>query len=468
MSFRFPESFLWGGATAANQIEGSHNKHGKGLSTSDVQPFGAFGELVYREEGDFNIKDVAIDFYNRYEEDIALFAEMGFTCLRVSIAWSRIFPNGNDSEPNEMGLAYYDRVFDEMAKHNITPLVTISHYEMPLNLADKYQGWASREVIGFFENYAQVLFKRYKDKVKLWLTFNEINVTLHEPFTGSGLPRDCSEQTRFQAIHHQLVGSAKAVKACHDIIPDAKIGNMILGAIQYPLTCKPEDVMHTLTQNREWLMFGDIQARGYYPSYMTRKFKELGVEINITEDDNESLKETIDFISFSYYMSGCASTDPGEAEKASGNMLNIIANPYLEASEWGWQIDPVGLRYLLNFLYDRYQLPLFIVENGLGAKDQLDGNGEVIDDYRIQYLNDHLFQVGEAIQDGVPVMGYTSWGPIDLVSASTAQMSKRYGFIYVDRNDQGNGSLERKRKKSFHWYKSVISSQGQALQGPKQ
>ncbi|XAW90366.1 family 1 glycosylhydrolase [Vibrio sp. CDRSL-10 TSBA] len=468
MSFSFPESFLWGGATAANQIEGSHTTDGKGLSTSDVQPFGAMGELVYREEGDFNVKDVAIDFYNRYAEDIALFAEMGFTCLRVSIAWSRIFPNGNDAEPNEAGLAYYDRVFDEMAKHNITPMVTISHYEMPLNLADKYQGWASREVIGFFETYAKVLFNRYKDKVKLWLTFNEINVTLHEPFTGSGLPRDCSEQTRFQAIHHQLVGSAKAVKACHDIIPDAKIGNMILGAMQYPLTCKPEDVMQTLTQNREWLMFGDIQARGYYPGYMTRKFKEMGVELNITEDDLESLQETIDFISFSYYMTGCASADPAEIEKASGNMLSMIANPYLEASEWGWQIDPVGLRYLLNFLHDRYQLPLFIVENGLGAKDQLDENGEIVDDYRIQYLNDHLFQVGEAIQDGVDVMGYTSWGPIDLVSASTAQMSKRYGFIYVDRDDQGNGTLERKRKKSFHWYKSVIASRGESLQGPKQ
>lgn len=467
MSFSFPESFLWGGATAANQIEGSHTTDGKGLSTSDVQPFGAMGELVYREEGDFNVKDVAIDFYNRYAEDIALFAEMGFTCLRVSIAWSRIFPNGNDAEPNEAGLAYYDRVFDEMAKHNITPMVTISHYEMPLNLADNYQGWASREVIGFFETYAKVLFNRYKDKVKLWLTFNEINVTLHEPFTGSGLPRDCSEQTRFQAIHHQLVGSAKAVKACHDIIPDAKIGNMILGAMQYPLTCKPEDVMQTLTQNREWLMFGDIQARGYYPGYMTRKFKEMGVELNITEDDLESLQETIDFISFSYYMTGCASADPAEIEKASGNMLSMIANPYLEASEWGWQIDPVGLRYLLNFLHDRYQLPLFIVENGLGAKDQLDENGEIVDDYRIQYLNDHLFQVGEAIQDGVDVMGYTSWGPIDLVSASTAQMSKRYGFIYVDRDDQGNGTLERKRKKSFHWYKSVIASRGESLQGPK-
>ncbi|WGY46640.1 6-phospho-beta-glucosidase [Vibrio sp. ABG19] len=467
MSFRFPDSFLWGGATAANQIEGSHVLDGKGLSTSDVQPFGAMGELVYREEGDFNIKDVAIDFYNRYAEDIALFAEMGFTCLRVSIAWSRIFPNGNDAEPNEAGLAYYDRVFDEMAKHNITPLVTLSHYEMPLNLANQYQGWASREVIGFFENYAKVVFERYKNKVKLWLTFNEINVTLHEPFTGSGLPRDCSEQTRYQAIHHQLVGSAKAVKACHSIIPDAKIGNMILGAMQYPLTCKPEDVMETLTQNREWLMFGDIQARGYYPSYMTRKFEKLGVELNITEEDKEALEETIDFISFSYYMTGCASADPSEQEKAGGNMLSMIANPHLQASEWGWQIDPVGLRYLLNFLYDRYQLPLFIVENGLGAKDQLNEQGEVEDDYRIDYLNDHLFQVGEAIQDGVPVMGFTSWGPIDLVSASTAQMSKRYGFIYVDRDDLGKGTLGRKRKKSFHWYKSVISSQGEALKSTK-
>ncbi|PJC86633.1 6-phospho-beta-glucosidase [Vibrio sp. HA2012] len=463
MSFRFPDSFLWGGATAANQIEGSHLTDGKGLSTSDVQPFGAMGELVYRTEGDFNIKDVAIDFYNRYPEDIALFNEIGFTCLRVSIAWSRIFPNGDDAEPNEAGLAYYDRIFVELEKYGIKPLVTLSHYEMPLNLADKYKGWASREVIGFFENYAKVVFNRYKDKVKLWLTFNEINVTLHEPFTGSGLPRDCSEQTRYQAIHHQLVASAKAVKACHDIIPDAKIGNMMLGAVLYPLTCHPNDVMQTLTENREWLMFGDIQARGYYPSYMVRKFKELGVDLTITEEDKEALKETVDFVSFSYYMTGCASADPEELEKAKGNMHQMISNPHLKASEWGWQIDPVGLRYLLNFLYDRYQLPLFIVENGLGAKDVLEENGEVIDDYRIQYLNDHLYQVGEAIQDGVDVMGYTCWGPIDLVSASTAQLSKRYGFIYVDRDDEGNGTLERKRKKSFGWYKSIIESQGELL-----
>lgn len=467
MSFQFPESFLWGGAIAANQVEGAHITDGKGLSTSDVQPNGAFGELVERQDGDFNIKDVAIDFYHRYPEDIALFSEMGFTCLRLSIAWSRIFPNGNDAEPNEAGLAYYDKLFDELEKHNITPLVTLSHYEMPLNLAQKYQGWASRDVIGFFTQYAETVFKRYGHRVKRWLTFNEINVTLHEPFTGSGLPRDCDEQTRFQAIHHQLVASAKAVKLCHDLIPDAQIGNMILGAMLYPRTCHPNDMVKTLVQNREWLMFGDIQARGYYPSYMTRKFKEMGVELTITEEDKEDLKETIDFISFSYYMTGCASADPQEMEKADANMLQMIANPYLQASEWGWQIDPVGLRYLLNFLYDRYQKPLFIVENGLGAKDVLNDEGVVEDDYRIAYLNDHLYQVGEAIQDGVEVMGYTSWGPIDLVSASTAQMSKRYGFIYVDRNDQGEGSLARKPKKSFYWYKDMIQSRGANLAAPE-
>ncbi len=467
MSFRFPDSFLWGGAVAANQVEGAHVSDGKGLSTSDVQPKGAFGEPVTRQPGDFNIKDIGIDFYHRYPQDIALFAEMGFTTLRLSIAWTRIFPNGNDAEPNEAGLAYYDKLLDELEKHNITPLLTLSHYEMPVHLANEYQGWASREVIPMFEKYARVVFERFGHRVKHWLTFNEINVTLHQPFTGAGLPRDIDEQTRYQAIHHQLVASAKAVKACHELIPDAKIGNMILGAVLYPLTCHPNDMMKTLQQNREWLMFGDIQVRGYYPSYMTRKFKDMGIELTITEEDKQALKETVDFVSFSYYMSGCASADPEIADTADANMLQMIPNPHLKASEWGWQIDPVGLRYLLNFLYDRYQLPLFIVENGLGAKDMKNENGDIEDDYRIDFINDHLYQVGEAIQDGVEVMGYTSWGPIDLISASTAQMSKRYGFIYVDRDDQGNGTLERTPKKSFAWYQSVIQSQGEALKSPQ-
>lgn len=464
MSYRFPENFLWGGAIAANQVEGSHLADGKGLSTSDIQPFGAFGELVERREGDFNVKDVAIDFYNRYPEDIALFAEMGFKCLRISIAWTRIFPNGDDAEPNEAGLAYYDKVFSELEKHNITPMVTISHYEMPLNLARKYNGWASRNMIGFFENYARVLFERYGHRVKHWLTFNEINAALHEPFTGAGVSRESDEQTLYQAIHHQLVASAKVVKLCHELVPDGKIGNMMLGAILYPRTCNPDDILQAFMQNREWLMFSDIQVRGYYPSYMTRKFKDMGITLNITDEDREALKETIDFISFSYYMSGCASTDPEIlAQAGDANMLKVIPNPYLVASEWGWQIDPKGLRYLLNFLYDRYQLPLFIVENGLGAVDTVDENGVVQDDYRIQYLNDHLYQVGEALQDGVDIMGYTSWGPIDLVSATTAQMSKRYGFIHVDRDNDGNGSLKRTPKKSFYWYQSVIGSQGENL-----
>lgn len=466
MSFRFPDAFLWGGAVAANQVEGSYLTDGKGLSTSDVQPKGAFGEIVNRQDDDFNIKDLAIDFYHRYPEDIALFAEMGFTCLRLSIAWSRIFPKGDDESPNEAGLAYYDQIFDELAQYGITPLVTLSHYEMPLYLAEHYQGWASRDVIHFFERYARCVFSRFGHRVKHWLTFNEINVTLHEPFTGSGLPRDCTEQMRYQAIHHQLVASAKAVKACHEIIPDAKIGNMMLGALIYPFTCHPEDILKAQEQNHDWLFFGDVQARGYYPSYMSRKFARLGVQLNITEDDRDALKETVDFISFSYYMTGCASHDPKEQQNAKGNMLRMLANPYLDESEWGWQIDPKGLRVLLNMLWDRYQKPLFVVENGLGAKDEPNEQGEVEDDYRINYLNAHLFQVGEAIQDGVDVMGYTCWGPIDLVSASTAQMSKRYGFIYVDRDDQGQGSFERKRKKSFFWYQKVIASKGALLNPP--
>ncbi|UAY93728.1 6-phospho-beta-glucosidase [Pectobacterium polaris] len=463
MSHQFPKAFLWGGAIAANQVEGAYLTAGKGLSTSDLQPQGIFGEIVTRTPGDSGIKDTAIDFYHRYPEDIALFAEMGFKCLRISIAWTRIFPQGDETQPNEAGLAFYDRLFDEMAKYGIQPLVTLSHYEMPYGLVKNYGGWGSRETITFFERYARTVFQRYKDKVKYWLTFNEINCALHAPFTGIGLPTESSKQDIYQAIHHQLVASAKAVKACHDIIPDAKIGNMMLGSMFYPLTCKPADVMETMQQNRDWLFFGDVQARGYYPAYMKRFFAQHGITLTVTEDDRQSLKETIDFISFSYYMTGCVTTDEEVNLKARGNILNMVPNPHLESSEWGWQIDPEGLRYLLNYLYDRYQKPLFIVENGLGAKDKLESDGSINDDYRIQYLNDHLYQVGEALEDGVEVMGYTCWGPIDLVSASKAEMSKRYGFIYVDRDDEGHGTLERRRKKSFYWYKEVISSNGETL-----
>ncbi|MBM6633888.1 6-phospho-beta-glucosidase [Leclercia adecarboxylata] len=461
----FPNDFLWGGAVAANQVEGAYLEDGKGLSTSDVQPQGVFGPVVERVAGDSGIKDVAIDFYHRYPEDIKLFAEMGFNCLRVSIAWTRIFPNGDEQQPNEAGLAFYDKLFDELAAHNITPLVTLSHYEMPWGLVKQYGGWGNRQVIGFFEHYARTVFTRYQHKVKLWLTFNEINMSLHAPMTGVGLPETSSKAEVYQAIHHQLVASALAVKACHEIIPDAKIGNMLLGGLVYPLTCKPDDVLEALQENRAWQFFGDVQCRGAYPGYMLRFFRDNGITLEITEADREALKSTIDFISFSYYMTGCVTTDDELNQQARGNILSMVPNPHLASSEWGWQIDPVGLRTLLNVLWDRYQKPLFIVENGLGAKDKPDADGMVRDDYRISYLNDHLVQVREAIEDGVEVMGYTSWGPIDLVSASRAELSKRYGFIYVDRDDSGAGTLARSRKKSFYWYQEVIATHGASLKG---
>ncbi len=348
------------------------------------------------QPGEYNLKDVAIDFYHQYPQDIALFAEMGFKTLRTSIAWTRIYPHGDEEAPNEAGLAFYDALFNEMLKHGIQPLITLSHYEMPYSLTQNYGGWSNRKVIGFFERYATTVFKRYKHKVKFWLTFNEINISLFSSFTGLGLPDGISEQQRYQAIHHQLVASARAVKACHRIIPDAKIGNMVAAMPYYPLTCHPDDLLAAQRKEREWLFFFDVQARGEYPSHIQRRFKELNVQLEITPQDREDLRETVDFLSFSYYMSSCASADPHKMQ-TTGNILNMISNPYLKASEWGWQIDPAGLRHLLNQLWDRYQKPLFIVENGLGAKDKIEADGSIQDDYRIAYLNDHLVQVHEAI-----------------------------------------------------------------------
>ncbi|AUO65995.1 6-phospho-beta-glucosidase [Citrobacter freundii complex sp. CFNIH2] len=460
----FPDTFLWGGGLAANQVEGAYQEDGKGISTSDVQPDGMWAPIRERTGADWSIKDVAIDFYHRYPEDVALFAEMGFTCLRLSIAWTRIYPNGDEEKPNDAGLAFYDRLFDELAKHNIQPVVTLSHYEMPWTLVKNYGGWGSRQVIAFFERYAKTVFNRYREKVKFWLTFNEVNISLHAPLTGVGIPDDSSKSDIYQAIHHQLVASALAVKACHEIIPDARIGNMLLGGIMYPLTCKPEDILETMQANHTWQFFGDVQSRGSYPGYMLRYFREQGIVLDITDADKEVLKETVDFISFSYYMSGCVTTDEEQNKRARSNILSMVHNPYLPASDWGWQIDPKGLRILLNTLWDRYQKPLFIVENGLGAKDKVESDGTINDDYRIRYLNDHLVQVREAIDDGVEMLGYASWGPIDLVSFSNAELSKRYGFIYVDRDDQGNGTLKRSRKKSFYWYRDIIASKGERLE----
>ncbi|MCR4943689.1 MAG: glycoside hydrolase family 1 protein [Clostridium sp.] len=472
MSFdlSFPKSFLWGGATAANQFEGAYNEDGKGLSIQDIAPKGVMGPITEVPTED-NMKLIGIDFYHRYKEDIKLFAEMGFKTFRLSIAWSRIFPNGDDEIPNEKGLEFYDKVFDELQRYGIEPLVTLSHYETPLNLSKKYNGWANRDLIGFYERYVRTVFTRYKDKVKYWLTFNEINSAIHAPYMSAGIWTDKSElskQDLYQAMHHELVASALAVKIGHEINPDFKIGCMILGIPVYPLTPHPDDLIEKMRVERESLFFADVHARGKYPRYMNRLFKENNIEIKWHEDDAEILSNVVDFISFSYYMSSCATADEEKKKAGAGNLLAGVPNPYLKASEWGWQIDPKGLRLILNELYDRYEKPLFIVENGLGAVDELvtdeNGNKTVNDDYRIKYLNDHLVQVAEAIEDGVELMGYTTWGCIDLVSASTAELKKRYGFIYVDRHDDGSGTLERYKKKSFNWYKEVIATNGKSLE----
>lgn len=465
----FPENFLWGGAVAANQCEGAYLEDGKGLSVQDVMPHGIRGDRT-KEPTEDNMKLIGIDFYHRYQEDIRLFAEMGFRVFRTSIAWSRIFPRGDEEEPNEAGLAFYDCLFDECHKYGIEPLVTISHYETPLYLAEHYNGWTNRKLIGFYERYVRVLFERYKGKVKYWLTFNEINSILHAPFMsgGIGTPKEkLSEQDLYQAVHHELVASALAVKLGHELMPGAKIGCMILSMPTYPLTPSPDDVIRVMEDEHKNYFFGDVHVRGRYPGYIKRYFRENGIKISMEPEDEEILKHTVDFVSFSYYMSCCATADPERAKKGEGNLLGGVPNPTLKASEWGWQIDPKGLRYVLNMFWDRWQKPLFIVENGLGAVDVLteDGKGNltVEDDYRIQYLHDHLVQVGEALLDGVEVMGYTSWGCIDVVSASTAELKKRYGYIYVDRNDDGTGTLNRYKKKSFYWYKEVIASNGESL-----
>ncbi|MTK06985.1 MAG: glycoside hydrolase family 1 protein [Hungatella sp.] len=475
----FSDNFLWGGAVAANQCEGAWDVDGKGISASDVCTGGSHtrSKRITRtlEPDTFYPSHEAIDFYHHYKEDIALFAEMGFKVFRFSIAWTRIFPTGMEETPNEEGLAFYDRVIDECRSHNIEPLITISHYEMPFALTEKYNGWSSRECIDLFVRYAKTLFKRYKGKVKYWLTFNEINAgtmpmggflslgILNEGTTDFTNQVD-NPQLRFQGLHHQFVASALAVKAGHEIDPDCKIGCMICHITTYPMTCNPDDILEAQKRNQILNQFcGDVQVRGEYPKFMNRYFKENGLEIKMEPGDLEIIKEgCVDYYTFSYYMSNCASADP-DLEKTSGNLMGGAKNPYLEASDWGWQIDPKGLRYTLNELYGRYEIPLMVVENGLGAYDKKEEDGSIQDDYRISYLKKHIEQMREAVADGVDLMGYTPWGCIDLVSASTGEMAKRYGFIYVEKYDDGTGDLSRKKKKSFDWYKNVIETNGEVL-----
>lgn len=476
----FRNDFLWGGATAANQFEGAWDADGKGPSTSDMCTNGSREQpkRITRqwEEGTIYSSREASDFYHHYKEDIALMAEMGFKTFRLSIAWTRIFPTGMEERPNEAGLAFYDRVFDECRKYGIEPLVTISHYEMPYALVEAYNGWESRECIGYFMSYCRTIFERYQHKVTYWLTFNEINAGTMpmgnvmslgtvKGYTGTILDFPDNPQVRFQALHHQFVASAKAVKLAHEEYPQFKMGNMICFITMYPLTCSPADMLKAQQemQIKNWFC-SDVQVRGEYPYYAERYFEENGIHIKMEDGDREILKEgCVDFYTFSYYMSNCVSEAPG-AEVGEGNLTGGLKNPYLEASDWGWQIDPQGLRYTLNEIYSRYQIPMMVVENGLGAYDRLEEDGSIHDTYRIDYLRRHIAQMKEAVSDGVELWGYTPWGCIDLVSASQGEMAKRYGFIYVDKYDDGTGTLERKRKKSFSWYQKVIASNGEDLE----
>lgn len=480
----FPDDFLWGVAIAANQAEGAFDEGGKGLSQSDVIPHRAptdYANLEHlmrvteteiaaavAEKGTAGYpKRYGVDFYHRWESDLELLAELGIKSFRTSIAWSRIFPNGDDEQPNEEGLAFYERLFTRLRELDIEPVVTLSHYEMPLHLVTAYGGWENREVVGFFERYAETVLTRYAGLVDYWLTFNEINSTLFEPFTGAGILEREAEKTQqraFQALHHQFLASALATKRAHEVSPSARVGCMLARMTFYPATCAPDDVLAAQHANEMNLFFTDVHVRGEYPGLVRRHWAEEGIAVAMEPGDAELLLEhTVDFVAFSYYMSMVAAANPEEHGASAGNLMGGVRNPYLEASEWGWQIDPKGLRHTMRDFWSRYQLPLFIVENGLGAVDTVAEDGMVHDDGRIDYHRQHLIQLREAIADGVQVLGYTAWGGLDIISFSTSQMSKRYGFIHVDQDDDGNGTLARTPKKSFGWYQQVIASNGDAL-----
>lgn len=472
-----PKDFLWGGAVAAHQLEGAWQEGGKGISVADVMTVGS--PTSYRKitdgvlAGEYYPNHEAIDFYHRYKDDIKLFAEMGFNCFRTSIAWTRIFPKGDELEPNEAGLKFYDELFDECLKYNIEPIVTLSHFELPYHLVTEYGGFRNRKLIDFFVRFAEVCFKRYKNKVKYWMTFNEINnqANFNEdfaPFTNSGIlykEGDNRELIMYQAAHYELVASAKAVRIGHTINPNFKIGCMIAVGPIYPESCKPGDVLMAQKAMERRYFFTDVHVHGEYPNYMKKYWQRKGFVLDISSEDLQILaKGVVDYIGFSYYMSHAIRKNSSNTTYEYNEKTDLVRNQYVQASDWGWQIDPEGLRYTLNWLTDMYRLPVFIVENGFGAYDKVEADGSINDSYRIEYLREHIKQMKLAVEeDGVDLIGYTPWGCIDLVSAGTGEMEKRYGFIYVDKDNQGRGTLKRSRKASFDWFKQVISTNGESL-----
>lgn len=475
MSFR--DDFLWGGAVAAHQLEGGYDQGGKGLSIMDVT---TAGDRVTKRrvtdgivEGENYPNHTAIDFFHHYKEDIKLFAEMGFKCFRTSIAWTRIFPNGDEAEPNEEGLKFYDDLFDECLKYGIEPVITLSHFEMPLHLVKEYGGFRNRKMIQFFVRFAVTCFNRYKDKVKYWMTFNEINNQanfndLFSLYSNSGIicrEDEDAELLMYQAAHYELVASAEAVRLGHEINPDFMIGCMIAMCPIYPASCRPEDILMAEKAMQKRYYYADVHVHGAYPANITSYWKRRGYSIDVTEDDLKTLAlGKVDYIGFSYYMSFCIEHKEDNTFFDYHEGTDFVKNPYVKASDWGWQIDPMGLRYALNWFTDRYPVPLFIVENGLGAYDKIEEDGSINDDYRIEYFIRHITQMKKAVEeDGVDLIGYTPWGCIDLVSAGTGEMDKRYGFIYVDKHNDGSGDLHRGKKRSFDWYRKVIASNGEDL-----
>lgn len=473
-----PENFLWGGAVAAHQLEGAWDADGRGPSVSDVMTGGSVSTPRRITDGvlpgEYYPNHTGIDFYHTYKQDVKLFAELGFKCFRTSISWSRIFPRGDEQQPNEAGLQFYDDLFHELLKYGIEPVITLSHFEMPYALAKEYGGWVNRKLVDFFVHYATTVMERYKGKVKYWMTFNEINNqsnTSNDIFgwTNSGVRYSTfanPKKALNQAVHHELLASALVVAKGHAIDPGFKIGCMCAFVPFYPYSCNPDDMIMAQESMHERYYFSDVHCRGHYPAYARKQWAREGTAPEILPGDEEILAGgTVDYIGISYYMSNCVRSDV-EVENAglSGGNAHTVPNPYVKASEWGWQIDPVGLRYTLNELYNRYQIPLMVVENGLGAFDKQEADGSIHDPYRIDYLRAHIQQMKKAVEeDGVDLMGYTPWGCIDLVSASTGEMAKRYGFIYVDADDHGNGTFKRYKKDSFAWYKKVIASNGEEL-----
>lgn len=465
------KGFLWGGAIAANQTEGAWNQNGRGMCLADILPSGTQRYYAYdhiKETMEMNYtyypSHEAIDFYNRYPEDIAMLKDMGIKALRTSISWTRLFPTGEEKEALQEGLTYYDNLFSKMKEAEIEPIITINHFDMPLFLLKKYGGWKNRKVIECYLRFAKTIIDRYYKQIRYWITFNEINMVLHVPALGGCIAEKNGAQESFDSAHNQCIASALITKYVHQMYPDLQMGCMLAAGTVYPNTCAPKDVLAAQEKNRETYLFIDVQSRGAYPAYTESFCRKKGIDFTLTQEDRSILSQgTVDFIAFSYYSSRLTSADPEVMKQLQeGNAFSTLPNPYLNESQWGWIVDPLGLHITMNDLYDRYQKPLFIVENGLGAKDILE-NGTVEDDYRIEYGREHIQAMKEAIDEGVPVIGYLSWGIIDLVSSSTGQMSKRYGFIYVDKDDQGNGTLNRFPKKSYKWYQKVIASNGAEL-----